>query len=402
MRNTLYNILGGLALLAGTMLLTTSCEKDDDSNPVLNTKNLKMTLLEATNPTSAVLDLSKSETVNLKIKEQPNYGYPAITVYSVQVAVDPAFADVQPSEAEPEVKHITLGTSYTKANMNVDAMEMNNAIIKLYQSANNGEDPTGKVLDAFIRVKAELARNGGAIIENTECYSNVIRMSNLAVAYVATVPKTIFLSGTSVRGGNGAKEWAPVYGQAGVFYTMAYFGAGDTFLWGDSEDTGTGYSRTSSVDDQAGSGVDEAEDGSFAVSTAGWYVLQMNLSVDKVKNALVSDLTIHPAAAYVIGNAAGGDWTDSNADWQMTAPETADGLWVSPEFTASGELRAYIKVPGIDWWRTEFTLFKKGLFWRTVDIPQNWNDNVGSAYSVACEPGQKLYVNFDELTGEVK
>ena len=402
MRNTLYNILGGLALLAGTMLLTTSCEKDDDSNPVLNTKNLKMTLFEATNPTSAVLDLSKSETVNLKIKEQPNYGYPAITVYSVQVAVDPAFANVQPDEAEPEVKYMTLESTYTKANMNVNAMEMNNAIIKLYQAANNGEDPTGKILDAYIRVKAELSRSGGAIIENTECFSNVIRMSNLAVAYVAAVPKTIFLSGTSVRGGNAAKEWAPVYGQPGVFYTMAYFGAGATFLWGDSQDTGTGYSRTSSVDDQAESGVDEAEDGSFVVANAGWYVLQMALSVDKAKNALVSDLTIHPAAAYVIGNPAGGAWNDSDPDWQMTAPDAADGIWESPEFTAAGELRAYIKVPGIDWWRTEFTLYKGSLFWRTVDIPSNWAECVGSAYSVACEPGNKLYVNFDELTGEVK
>ena len=58
--------------------------------------------------------------------------------------------------------------------------------------------------------------------------------------------------------------------------------------------------------------------------------------------------------------------------------------------------------PGIDWWRTEFTLFKGNLFWRTVDIPANWAENVGSSYSVTCSEGQKLYVNFDALTGEVK
>ena len=86
----------------------------------------------------------------------------------------------------------------------------------------------------------------------------------------------------------------------------------------------------------------------------------------------------------------------------MTPPATADGIWESPAFTASGELRAYIKVPGLDWWKTEFTLYKGGLYWRTVDIPSNWNDNVGSAYSVTCAEGQKLYVNFDTLTGEVK
>ncbi len=389
--------LCGLSLLCGLCVLSTSCEKDTDSNPTLNTDNLQMTLLESAYPTSLILDLSNSETVNLKVKEQPNYGYPAVTIYSVQVSIDPAFQTVAPTDADPSVKYVTLSTTYTTANMNVDAMELNNAIIKMYQAANNGADPTGLKLDVYIRVKAEVARTQG-----TECYSNVIKMSNLTVAYVAAIPKTLYLSGTSVKGGSGAKEWAPVYGAPGNFYTLAYFGAGDTFLWGDSEETGTGYSRTSSIDDQASAGIDEAEDGSIKVSTAGWYVLSIATVVDKAKNALVSDLTIYPGAAYVIGNVAGGDWTDSNADWQMKAPATADGIWESPAFTGSGELRAYIKVPGLDWWKTEFTLFKSSLYWRTVDIPSNWKDNVGAAYSVTCSEGQKLYVNFDELTGEVK
>ena len=398
MKKNIINLCG-LALLC---MLCMACAKDDDSNPTLNTNGLTMTLLESAYPTGTLLDLSASETINLKIKEQPNYGFPAITIYSVQVAIDPAFANVQPSDADPSVKYMTLASTYTKANMMVDAMEMNNAIIKMYQSANNGEDPTGKVLDAYVRVRAELAAQGGKKIAGTECFSNVIKLSNLTVAYVAALPKTLFLSGSSVKGGNGAKEWAPVYGMPGSFYTMVYFGAGDTFLWGDSEETGTGYGRTSSVDDQAGAGIEEAENGSFKVTTAGWYVLSMATEIDKVKNALISNLTIYPGAAYVIGNPAGGDWTDSNPDWQMTAPATADGIWESPAFTGSGELRAYIKVPGVDWWRTEFTLYKGSLYWRTVDIPANWAENVGSAYSVTCADGQKLYVNFDELTGEVK
>ena len=390
--------LCGLCLLC---VLCVSCAKDDDSNPVLNTDNLTMTLLESAYPTSTLLDLSKSETVNLKLKEQPNYGYPAITVYSVQVSIDPAFLAVAPSDANPSVKYTTLATTYTKANMNVDAMEMNNAIIKLYQSANAGADPTGKVLDAYVRVCAQVSAQGGNFIPGTACYSNVIKLSNLTVAYVAAVPKTVFLSGSSVKGGSGAKEWAPVYGAPGSFYTMAYFGAGDTFLWGDSEDTGTGYSRTSSIDDQAGAGVNEAGDGSFQVATAGWYVLQMTLAVDKAKNALISDLTLYPGHAYIIG-ATTGNWDDSDPAWELVAPAKADGIWESPTFAGSGELRAYIKVPGLDWWKTEFTLFKGGLFWRTVDIPSNWNENVGSAYSVTCSAGQKLYINFDDLTGEVK
>ncbi len=390
-----------LCALCLLCVLCVSCAKDDDSNPVLNTQDLTMTLLESSYPSGLLFDLSKSETVNLKIKEQPQYGYPAITIYSVQVSIDPAFLTVAPSDVNPSVKYTTLATTYTKANMNVDAMEMNNSIIKMYQAANGGADPSGLALDAYVRVCAQVSAQGGNLISGTECYSNVIKLSNLTVAYVAAIPKQLYLSGTSVKGGNGAKEFATVYGASNCFYTMAYFVAGDTFLWGDSEDTGTGYSRTSSVDDQASSGVEEAADGSFKVSNAGWYVLYMETTIDKAKNALVSDLVIYPGHAYIIG-ATTGNWDDSDPASEMIAPATADGIWESPIFTGNGELRAYIKVPGFDWWKTEFTLFKGSIFWRTVDIPSNWKDNVGSAYSVDCSAGQKLYINFDELTGEVK
>jgi hypothetical protein len=85
----------------------------------------------------------------------------------------------------------------------------------------------------------------------------------------------------------------------------------------------------------------------------------------------------------------------------MVAPN-GDGTWESPTFTASGELRAYIKVPGRDWWKTEFTLFNGDLFFRTANIVNNWAEDVGPEYSVACSEGQKLYVNFSTNTGEVK
>jgi hypothetical protein len=65
-------------------------------------------------------------------------------------------------------------------------------------------------------------------------------------------------------------------------------------------------------------------------------------------------------------------------------------------------MRAYVKVPGFDWWRTEFTLYKGNVYWRTVDIPSNWAENVGTDYSVSVTAGQKLYVDFDNMTGEVK
>ena len=397
MKNYIKNLCGFCFLC----VLCVSCAKDDDSNPVLNTQDLQMTLLNSEYPNGLVLDLSKSETVNLKIKEQPNYGYPAITVYSVQVSINPAFQSVAPSVATPSVRYRTLSTSYTKANMKVDAMELNNAIIKMYQAENDGNDPTGLVMDAYVRVRAQVSAQGGRSIPGTECYSNVIKLSNVTVAYVAAIPKELYISGTSIRGGKEAKDWGPVYGSPGCFYTLAYFGDGDSFLWGDDEDTGTGFSLTTSVDDQAEAGPKKNEKDEISVTNPGWYVLYMETSVDKENNLLLSDLTFYPGAAYIIG-ATTGNWDNEDPNSKMTAPDTADGEWISPVFTGSGELRAYIKVPGLDWWRTEFTLLKGHIFWRTTNIISSWADNAGADYSVSCSAGQRFYVNFDKLTGEVK
>ncbi len=81
----------------------------------------------------------------------------------------------------------------------------------------------------------------------------------------------------------------------------------------------------------------------------------------------------------------------------------ASEMFVSPAFAGSGELRAYIKIPGYEWWKTEFTLYSGNIFWREQNaINENWKTNLGDAHSVACNPGQKLYIDFDNDKGEVK
>jgi hypothetical protein len=127
----------------------------------------------------------------------------------------------------------------------------------------------------------------------------------------------------------------------------------------------------------------------------------LHFVTDIVDNALQFTLNVHPGAAYIIGNTTG-DWTDGYAASALTAPADGSGEWVSPAFTSAGELRAYVKVPGIEWYHTEFTLYKGAIFWRNLNIISNWAENAGADYSVACEPGQKLYVNFDQNTAEVK
>ena len=136
-------------------------------------------------------------------------------------------------------------------------------------------------------------------------------------------------------------------------------------------------------------------------SNAGWYALHLKITIED--NSLKSTLTVYPGVAAVTGVATGGFVGDAGyGDWTMEAPGDASGEWVSKAFTASGELRAYISIPGLDWWRTEFTIYNGSLYWRDADIAQSWAENVGAAYSVTCAPGQQLHVNFDYDTAEVK
>lgn len=390
MHNVMKHILKSLfvpvlALMALPMM--TACDSDTDSNPILQ-EPTEFTLNVPAYATNNTYDLANSSTLNLTTS-QPAYGFPVVTSYEVQVALDRAAFDKE------DGAFTTLSSTYTQANMDVEATELNNAIVKLYQKANAGADPSGVVMPAYIRLRAHV---GGTDLGY--CYSNVVELPKVVVSYVATMPKDIYLAGQTIHAGTEAKKMAPVYGFDGQFYAMVYLSAGASFTWGDDESAANGYSLTTTITDKADAGVSAGADGGIQVSKGGWYALHMKVEI--ANNTIVSALTVYPGESYIIGAAAGGAWNDADAAWQLTAPSDASGKFESPAFTGSGELRAYIHIPGIDWWRTEFTLYKGALYWRTVNIPDNWAANVGSDYSVAAATGQKLYVDFDYDKGEVK
>ena len=97
---------------------------------------------------------------------------------------------------------------------------------------------------------------------------------------------------------------------------------------------------------------------------------------------------------------------DATGNWDGTKmTPNSDGIFVSEAFTAGGELRAYVKVSGVEWWQSEFTYNKNDnkIVWRTdkQNIQFNWTD-LGDEYSIDCAAGQKLYVDFKNGTAEVK
>lgn len=389
------NIIKSLLVPAVTLMalpLMVSCDTDTDSNPTLQEPTSFVLNTPAYATEGNVYDLANCETVNLTTS-QPDYGFPLVTDYQVQVSIDQAFTEVTGAEIPEGVEYRTLADSYQQANMNVDATQLNNAIVEMYQAANDGNDPSGIEMPAYIRLVAHVSGSDVGF-----CYSNVITLPRVVVSYIATMPTNVYLAGPSIHGGESAKQLGAVYGLDAQWYGMVYMTAGATLKWGAKSNAQSDNFTTS--DDQANAGLTQAADGSLTFANAGWYAVNFHASIED--NSIRSTITVYPGTAYVTGAVADNSWSDPNTGWELTPPADASGEWVSPAFAAGGELRAYIKIPGFDWWRTEFTIYNGNLFWRNADIVQNWATSVGSAYSVTCTAGQRLYVDFDHDTGRVE
>lgn len=349
------------------------------------------------NPTTFVLntpafaddeyDLDNSKVVVLTCS-QPDFGFTAPTIYTVQVSLENDFSD--------ETKYRTFSMSSTTARIEVAADEFAAFVTSL---SGKGEEEFPISEAVYVRAIAR--------VKNTDVQiaSNVITLNHVRTSYA--LPPVQFKDNLFVVGANVGTAWstwkpvAPVYGVAGEYYTMVYNGGGNDngLKWGEAQGDWRGYDNLKAIVDNAEAGVSKKEDdGNIIFGKAGWYVLHFE---GTVKGQVIEyTLKVEPAHAYVIGSVVGGAWNDSDPDWEMSL---SDDIFVSPAFAGDGELRAYIKVPGLDWWRTEFTLNKSGaLYFRDVDIPSNWKENKGADYSVDAVAGQKLYVDFNNNTGEVK
>jgi hypothetical protein len=382
-------------------LIFTSCADDRDSNPTLDLShvNEEFHLNTPANATNSTYDLLSATSLQLTCT-QPNYG--AGVPYTIRYAVQTSLSNDFTTEGE----YTELTTTYTSAKMNVDASELNTAICNLYQKGNT-DVKVPETMPVYIRLRA--------IIDGTDnmglCYSNSIKLPQVNATYVAplaVIPDQLYVQGKDMNGGN-QKVVPAIYGikttTSNSYYTMVYMAEGGTMQWGPEEGDMRGFSRIAKIDDQAGAGVTADADDNLTFGKAGWYTLVFDdeVSADEDGRLTVSSYTLHiyEAHAYIIGASAGDNWDKDNPASELKAPATA-GNWESPAFTGAGEMRAYISVPTAEWWRTEFSIYKGKCYWRTFDIPNNWEENVGADYSTKVSVGQKLVVNFDTNTASIE
>ena len=375
-----------ILLLAVVAVGFVSCEEDRDSNPIWNEDAAKTFVLNM--PAVAVnnvLDLEGSDNV-VFTTSQPDYGFPVSTVYTTWVSLDGA-------------EYVALPTTSTSAVISIPAKEINEALLGLL-----GDGDVSEPMPVKVKLTAALFANP----EMGKAESNVIELPKVKV-YVPKVEVTLPTKMHIVGGFAASEGWskfvalAPAYSQEGMFYGVVYLAEGDEFKinpdagW-KGNDMGTGQIT---LDGDIAATCENGDKGSNLKmgSASGWYNVIVKAKI--ANGAVQYTMSMIEAKVYIIGAAFGGVWEKSD-DALFTAPATANGEWVSPAFTGSGELRMFIDC-GIDWWKTEFTLDgDNNIFYRTMDIPSNWAENVGAAYSKQVNPDGHVYLNFTAGTGRME
>ena len=391
-------ILKSALLLICAVCFFTACSDDNDENPVVKsptTFHLNTPALAA----NGIYDLTHSKSIELTCS-QPDYGYPAVTRYTVEVATSADMSDAR-----------ALSGSYTTAKIEVDAAELASTLTELYLAKGINEHQFPLTAPVYIRVKAVQTTADNKEIEGTAITSNTIELSKVYFAFSlppVTVPEKLYLVGSFNKWSwDNALEMIPVNGSPNIFWHLVYLdgegnSAGVKFnsdkTWNGNE---AGFEKITinPASDNAADIINAK--GNIGSSKPGWYLMIVECTV--VGRDIKYNVTFNKPNVYLQGvcTAAGG-W-DLIPDNLFSVPTTADGEFVSPAIgnAVSGGpsgsdpgVRICVKIPNTDWWKSEFIVYDKKIAYRG-----NGGDQTPR---VAGAVGQKVYLNFTKETGEIK
>lgn len=391
-------ILKSALLLICAVCFFTACSDDNDENPVVKsptTFHLNTPALAA----NGVYDLTHSKSIELTCS-QPDYGYPAVTRYTVEVATSADMSDVR-----------ALSGSYTTAKIEVDAAELASTLTELYLAKGMSEHQFPLTAPVYIRVKAVQTMADNKEIEGTAITSNTIELSKVYLTFSlppVKTPEKLYLVGSFNKWSwDNALEMIPVNGSPNIFWHLVY-------LDGEGNSAGVKFNSDKAWNKNAAGfekitinpASDNAADiinanGNIGSSKPGWYLMIVECTVEG--RDIKYNVTFNKPNVYLQGvcTAAGG-W-DLIPDNLFSVPTTADGEFVSPAIgnAVSGGpsgsdpgVRICVKIPNADWWKSEFIVYDKKIAYRG-----NGGDQTPR---VAGAVGQKVYLNFTKETGEIK
>ena len=382
------NIIKSALLVVMSLTLMTACSDDNDSNPTiqsptefkLNTPALENTPIDLANSSKIILTCS-----------QPNYGYTASVQYTVQVATDENMTDA-----------VELSETSNSAKVEIDANLLASTLTNIYVQKGKTEADFPMDVKAYFRLKANIVTSNGNVVEGTEILSNVVSLNNIHLLFslpAVNLPKNVYVTG-SFCDWDWAKSFdmVQVYGTEDTFWRLVYIDDSGIKLntateWNGSEVGFAGITVSGDCKDEI---IDK--DGNIASSKPGWYLVIVTTSV--VNREIHYDVQFNKPTIWLIGPAAGStDYAEEAEGWSFTVPTTKDGDFVSPAFAGAvpggdGDgVRMYVKVPGHDWWHSEFVVLSDKIEYRATG---------GDQARAAGSAGQKVYLNFAKGTGEIK
>ena len=389
-----------LALLCG-LVLTTACSDDNDSNPTFQRPT--QFVLNTPSMASSTIDLAHSETLTLYCS-QPDYGFPARTIYSVQLATKDDMSDV-----------VDLKGTYDKTEIAIATSTLASTLTNIMLEQGKTEEDFPMDIPVHLRVKAFAANSVGTMIEGSEIFSNWITLNNVHLLYSlapVTTPEALCVAG-NFNGGSWdtALDMVQVYDAANVFWHLVFID--DKGIELNQEHTAgdfvVGYSQVT-VGGDLGEEIVNA-DGKIASSNPGWYLVVVTTSVTGRK--INYDVQFNRPEVYMMGPITPlGAWSELEEGTMFEVPDEADADFVSPPFAASvpggdGDgVRAYVKIPGYDWWKSEFMIYGaevdgyKPLEYRGMGPDQNDASSFGER--VKGNEGQRMYFNFTKEIGKIE
>lgn len=382
------NIIKSALLIFMSLTLMTACSDDNDSNPTIQSPTefkLNTPALENT-----PIDLANSAKIMLTCS-QPNYGYTASVQYTVQVATKEDMSDA-----------VELSETSTSAKVAINAASLASALTNIYVEKGKTEADFPMDVKAYFRLKANIVTSNGNVVEGTEILSNVVSLNKIHLLF--SLPPVNLPSNVFVVGNFCDWDWAKsfdmvqVYGTDNTFWRLVYIDDSGIKLntvaeWNKSE---VGYAGITVSGDCKDDIIDK--DGNIASSKPGWYLVIVTTSV--VNREIHYDVQFNKPTIWLIGPAAGSDdFAEEAEGWSFTVPTTKDGEFVSPAFVGSVPagtdkgVRMYVKIPGHDWWHSEFVVLDGKIKFRATGGDQD--RAIGSV-------GQQVHLNFSKGTGEIK
>lgn len=374
-------ILKSALLIMMGLVMFTSCEDDNDSNPIVKTPtefHLNTPALAATN-----IDLTNSSAIMFTCS-QPNYGFPASTMYKVQVSLKEDMTDF-----------VELDQSFPNTVCSVDAAILASTLTTMELNAGKSEADFPMDVKVYVRMRAYMTTDTGEPVADTEILSNVICLENVHLNYSlapVTMPEHLYVVGGFCGWDWGNSfEFVPVYEHPEMYWRMVWIDEAGVKINTAQEWDGNqkGYNDITVAGDLADK-ISSNDDGNICSTTPQWYLMVVTASGSG--RDIKYTVEFNEPNVYLIGDTFGG-WDELMAGSKFDVPTTMDADFVSPAFKADGEIRAYVKVPGNDWWHSEFMVFNGEIAYRGKG---------GDQERVAGKAGQKFYLNFATGKGSIK